>query len=301
MNTQTSVISDSIYLSQNSRDYVVRVSSAKPVFLVRDRRSIRYELMKRMCWSCSALCGYGNTAKPISTSFMSRSITTKQMLGKNTPLPTNSPDSLQFEPRPIENARYEDYYNSVIAPDLLTMTYTQHTKGQMQSTRTNALRTWDGSSPYHKNRPLRPLRGNNKVLKPLPEMRTFRNVPKIEAIYVHTMVKQALLDRSSLLPAVMALQSITGQKPEIINARKGVAPWKLRAGVPVATKVKLQGAPMYQFLATLIEVVLPSLKDFTGISEATGDTNGNIGFGLPPSAMARFPEIEGMILPPHLY
>lgn len=228
----------------------------------------------------------------LSWSTPSRTVTTKQILSRNPPVPTNSPLSLQYEPRPAEYARYEDFYNEVIAPDLLVMTYTQYSAGEARSVKTNAKREWDGSSPYHAGRPQRPLRGG-KVLKPLPEPRTFRNVPRITAVYVHTMLKEALEDRPKLLSAFMALQTITGETPELVSSKKSVAPWKLRSGVPVACKVKLQGPPMNQFLSTLFEVILPSLKDFTGIADSTGDTNGNLAFGLPGAAMSRFPEIEG--------
>ena len=129
-------------------------------------------------------------------------------------------------------------------------------------------------------------------MKPIPEARTFRNVPAISAVYVHTMIKEALEDRSKLVSAFMALQAITHEKPILINSRKSVAPWKLRAGVAVGVQVKLQGPPALQFLATLIELILPSLKDFTGVNSTSGDTNGNLAFGLPPAAMSRFPEIE---------
>lgn len=191
----------------------------------------------------------------------------------------------------MEHARYDDYYSDVIAQDLLVMTYNQLGADQIRSTKVNALRQWDDSSPYHKGRPQRPLRGG-KVLKPLPEPRTFRNVPKISCVYVHTMVKEALEDRSKLLSAFMALQTITGVKPDLVMSKKSVAPWKLRSGIPVAVNVKLQGPPMNQFLSTLFEIILPSLKDFTGVSASTGDTNGNLAFGLPSAAMSRFPEIE---------
>ncbi|KAJ8606596.1 hypothetical protein MRB53_040825 [Persea americana] len=83
-------------------------------------------------------------------SSLARSITTKQILSSNPPIPKTSPESLQYDPRFIERARYEDYYNDVIAPDLLAMTYTQLGEGQARSTKVNALREWDGSSPYHK-------------------------------------------------------------------------------------------------------------------------------------------------------
>lgn len=221
----------------------------------------------------------------------SRTVTTKQILSKNPPIPKNSPLSLQYEPRPTEYARYEDYYNDVIAPDMLVMTYFQYADGEARPMKTNAMREWDGSSPYHKNRPQRPPRGG-KVLKPLRESRTFRNVPKISAVHVHTMLKEALDDRQKLLSAFMALQTITGETPELVLSKKSVALWKLRAGVPVAVKVKLQGPPMHQFLSTLFEVILPSLKDFTGIADSTGDTNGNLAFGLPTGTLSRFPEIE---------
>ena len=224
-----------------------------------------------------------------------RHLTTKQILGKNPPLPSTSTDSIHYEPRDLERSRLEEYYHAVLAPDLMTMQFHQLTDHDRatQQVRTNDLRSWDGTSPYHKNRPLRPLKGK-KIFKPLHHDRNFRNVPKLEEIYVHTMVKESLQDKSLLLSAYMAVNAITagGPRPEMIDAKKSVAPWKLRQGQSVGLKVKLQGAPMYAFLATLVEIVLPQLKDFTGLSATTGDTTGNIAFGLPPSAMARFPEIE---------
>lgn len=228
---------------------------------------------------------------PVNGLRSARTVTTKQILSKNPPIPKSSPLSLQYEPRPTEYARYEDFYNDVIAPDMLVMTYSQYSAGEARSVKTNALREWDGSSPYHKGRPQRPLRGG-KVLKPLAEPRTFRNVPRISTVYIHTMIKEALEDRQKLLSAFMALQTITGETPELVLSKKSVAPWKLRAGVPVACKVKLNGPPMNQFLSTLFEIILPSLKDFTGIADSTGDTNGNLAFGLPGAALSRFPEIE---------
>lgn len=230
---------------------------------------------------------------PASSCLRSRGLTTKQILGKNPPLPATSTESIHYEPRDLERSRFEEYYHDVLAQDLMAMQFHHMTDGERasQKVRTNELRAWDGSSPYHKNRPLRPLRGK-KVFKPLSEARTFRNVPRIEAIYVHTMVKESLQDRSKLLSAFMAINSITGARPEFIDAKKSVAPWKLRQGQAVGMKVKLQGAPMFRFFATLVEVVLPQMKDFTGIAASTGDTTGNIAFGLPASAMSRFPEIE---------
>lgn len=109
---------------------------------------------------------------------------------------------------------------------------------------------------------------------------------------VHAMVKNAITNKFALLSAVMAIQAITGKKPEIRYAKKGVATWKLRQGMPIACKATLTGTDMYAFLSTLFEIVLPRSKDFAGFPIASGDGTGNISFGLTSQGLAQFPEIE---------
>lgn len=213
----------------------------------------------------------------------------KPVLGRLQPLPKHSPKSVSFLPGPSAPCRLLDHYHTTLASDLMVLTYSHHDPSA--PAKTNELRQWDGSSPYHINRANRPLRGN-KQFSPLPRPITFRNIPALQKVVVHTMVKEALGNESALLSARLAIQSITGSRPSVVHAKTGLAPWKLRVGVPVATKVTLTGRPMYHFLSTLVEIVMPKLKDYPGVRATTGDGAGNVSFGFPPEAMAMFPEIE---------
>ncbi|KAF8980949.1 hypothetical protein BGZ46_003450 [Entomortierella lignicola] len=135
------------------------------------------------------------------------------------------------------------------------------------------------------------LKGN-KHIKPAPKAPSPRHIPELVKIDVHCMMKEALVSKFNLLSGFMAIQSITGEMPEIINSKKGVHPWKLRAGNPIGCKVTLKGDKMYQFLDKLVEIVLPRMKEWPGLPESAGDATGNIGMGFPPSALSLFPEIE---------
>ncbi|KAG0335815.1 hypothetical protein BG004_008308 [Podila humilis] len=135
------------------------------------------------------------------------------------------------------------------------------------------------------------LRGK-KHIKPSPRPSSPNEVPELVKIDVHCMMKEAITSKYNLLSGVMAIQSITGETPEIIFAKKGVHNWKLRKGMPIGCRVTLKGDKMYQFLDKLVEVVLPRLKEWPGLPEGSGDGTGNIGMGFPPSALSLFPEIE---------
>ncbi|KAG4304309.1 hypothetical protein PORY_002284 [Pneumocystis oryctolagi] len=221
---------------------------------------------------------------------ISASISTKQLLGKHYSYPSSSLLSPLFYPQQISQNRLLDHYRTTLSQDILALTYTHQSRENPK--KRNIIRYWDGSSPYHKNRPSRAPRGN-KPIKPIEEPRTHRNIPALEAAVVHSMIKDAINNKTALLSMVMALQCITGLKPEIINAKTGVAPWKLRSGMPIATKVTLKGAEMYRFLTVLIELVLPRMKDFvSGFKANSGDSTGNICLGFPSDALALFPEIQ---------
>ncbi|KAF9582580.1 hypothetical protein BGW38_011008, partial [Lunasporangiospora selenospora] len=135
------------------------------------------------------------------------------------------------------------------------------------------------------------LKGN-KHIKPAPKASTPTNVPELVKIDVHCMMKEALVSKYNLLSGFMAIQAITGEMPEVIHSKKGVHPWKLRAGNPIGCKVTLKGDKMYQFLDKIVEIVLPKMKEWPGLPESAGDATGNIGMGFPPSALSLFPEIE---------
>ncbi|RUP45238.1 ribosomal protein L5 domain-containing protein [Jimgerdemannia flammicorona] len=136
-------------------------------------------------------------------------------------------------------------------------------------------------------------RKGNKPLRPTPPLSSPKTIPQLHKITVHAMVKEAINNKASLLSAFMALQCISAARPEIIYARRSVASWKLREGMPIGVKVELRGDNMYQFLDKLVEIVLPRLKEWHGLPLSAGDGNGNLAIGFPPSALALFPEIEG--------
>jgi large subunit ribosomal protein L5 len=90
--------------------------------------------------------------------------------------------------------------------------------------------------------------------------------------------------------AVNELTKITGQKPVITRAKKSIATYKLRAGMPIGTMVTLRGDKMYDFLQKLVSVALPRIRDFRGISDKSFDGRGNYSLGLKEQML--FPEIK---------
>lgn len=121
---------------------------------------------------------------------------------------------------------------------------------------------------------------------------TFRNIPQLERVTVHSMVSLATENSSYLHVAGMALQAITGAKPEAHKARHSVNQWGLRVGKYVSLTCEIRGEDMYHFIAKCIDVVMPKIKDWRGVRGSSGDSSGNITFGLTPDQTALFPEIE---------
>lgn len=114
-------------------------------------------------------------------------------------------------------------------------------------------------------------------------------VPKITRITVNMGVGEAVADKKAMDGAVSDLTALTGQKPIITKSRKAIASFKLRAGVPVGAKVTLRGARMYEFLDRLINVAMPRIRDFRGVSARSFDGRGNYSFGVKEQII--FPEI----------
>ena len=157
------------------------------------------------------------------------------------------------------------------------------------------LRSWDDSSPYHKNRPLRPPQG----VPQLPLLRrpiTFANVPSISRITVSSVVRDAQTDSAYLHVAGMVLQAMSGVRAKVHLARRsytmGRSTFNQRAGKPIAVSVNMTGETMYDFLAKLVEVVMPRIKDWKGIPGSSGDGSGNLGFAMSNEVVGGFPEIE---------
>lgn len=109
---------------------------------------------------------------------------------------------------------------------------------------------------------------------------------------VHSFVQEATKGREPLDVASMAIQAITGVSVQLRQARHNVVQWGMRAGKRVAVVSELKGEDMYHFLSKLVDVVMPKMKDWRGIKGSSGDTSGNITFGMRPEEVAYFPEIE---------
>jgi large subunit ribosomal protein L5 len=115
-------------------------------------------------------------------------------------------------------------------------------------------------------------------------------VPKPEKIVVNMGVGEAPKDARLLDGAVKDLTMITGQKPAIRRARKSIATFKIREGMPIGASVTMRGDRMWDFLDRLMSIVLPRIRDFRGLNERSFDGRGNYSFGLTEQLV--FPEID---------
>lgn len=115
-------------------------------------------------------------------------------------------------------------------------------------------------------------------------------VPKVEKIVVNVGLGEAIQNAKALDAAVEDIAQITGQKPVITRAKKSIAGFKLREGMPIGVKVTLRGERMYHFMDKLFNVALPRVRDFRGVSSKAFDGRGNYTLGLKEQLI--FPEIE---------
>lgn len=115
-------------------------------------------------------------------------------------------------------------------------------------------------------------------------------VPRIEKITLNMGVGEAAADKKALEAAVDDLALIAGQKPVRTNARKSVASFKIREGWPIGCKVTLRGSRMYEFLDRLINIAIPRIRDFRGLTDRAFDGRGNYNFGIREQIV--FPEIN---------
>ncbi|WP_058300206.1 50S ribosomal protein L5 [Gorillibacterium timonense] len=122
------------------------------------------------------------------------------------------------------------------------------------------------------------------------DYKTVMQVPKLEKVVINMGVGDAVANSKVLDSAVQDLQIIAGQKPVITRAKKSIAGFKLREGMPIGVKVTLRGERMYHFLDKLFNVALPRVRDFRGVSSKAFDGRGNYTLGLKEQLI--FPEIE---------
>ncbi len=122
------------------------------------------------------------------------------------------------------------------------------------------------------------------------EYENVMQIPKLEKVVVNMGVGEASQNQRALDGAMEDLSKITGQKPQLRRARKSVAGFKIREGMPVGARVTLRGERMWEFLDRLISIALPRVRDFRGISPRSFDGRGNFALGLREQLI--FPEIS---------
>ncbi len=115
-------------------------------------------------------------------------------------------------------------------------------------------------------------------------------VPRISKITVNMGVGEAAADKKMMDAAVADLTKITGQKPLVTKSRKAIASFKIRAGLAIGAKVTLRCARMYEFLDRLINIAMPRIRDFRGVSPRSFDGQGNYSLGVKEQII--FPEIQ---------
>jgi large subunit ribosomal protein L5 len=136
-------------------------------------------------------------------------------------------------------------------------------------------------------------RYRNEVIPQLMAEFGYKNVmqvPKLEKIVVNIGLGEAIQNAKAVDAAVADLMAITGQKPVVTRAKKSIAAFKLRAGMPIGAMVTLRGRRMYEFLDRLQSVAMPRIRDFRGVSPNSFDGRGNYTLGLREQIV--FPEID---------
>ncbi len=115
-------------------------------------------------------------------------------------------------------------------------------------------------------------------------------VPSIQKTIVNVGVGEAVINKKAIELVRQQVELITGQKTVVTKARKSIAAYKIREGLPIGVKVTLRGEKMFQFLDKLINIVIPRLRDFRGITPSSVDAHGNLNLGFTEQTI--FPEIE---------
>ena len=134
---------------------------------------------------------------------------------------------------------------------------------------------------------------SNEIMSAMKEKFGYKNVmqiPKLEKIVINMGVGEARENAKVLDAAVKDLETITGQKAVITRAKKSVANFKLREGMPIGCKVTLRGEKMYEFADRLVNLALPRVRDFRGVNPDAFDGRGNYALGIKEQLI--FPEIE---------
>ncbi|MEJ7934296.1 50S ribosomal protein L5 [Sphingobium sp. AN558] len=132
-----------------------------------------------------------------------------------------------------------------------------------------------------------------EIAKAMTEKFGYKNVmevPKIEKVVLNMGVGEATQDKKKVTQAAEEMEQIAGQKPVITKAKKSIAQFKLREGMPIGAKVTLRRERMYEFLDRLVNIAMPRIRDFRGLNPKSFDGRGNYAFGIKEQLI--FPEIS---------
>jgi large subunit ribosomal protein L5 len=168
-------------------------------------------------------------------------------------------------------------------------------KGEPKAARGAAQEEKSAEAPQHaaKERPRLRVRFEKEVASALLKELELKNpmaVPRLNKIVVNMGVGEATQNAKIIDPAVNELGQITGQKPVVTKAKKSIAAFKVREGMPIGAMVTLRGDRMYEFFDRLVTIVLPRVRDFRGVSTKSFDGRGNYTLGLHDQLI--FPEID---------
>lgn len=134
---------------------------------------------------------------------------------------------------------------------------------------------------------------NSEAVKGLMEKFNYKNVneiPKLEKVVLNIGCGEVVTNSKAIESAVADMTMIAGQKPIITKAKKSIAAFKLREGMPIGVKVTLRGSRMYEFLDKFMNIALPRVRDFRGVNPKSFDGRGNYSIGLKEQLI--FPEID---------
>ncbi|KAH9910083.1 54S ribosomal protein L7 [Xylariomycetidae sp. FL2044] len=207
------------------------------------------------------------------------------------PPPSSDPVARNFAPGPFNLPRIKQTFHSVVASDIMTMMYQHRPPGTPKRPERIRLREWDDSSPYMANRPKRGPRGHD-VLFPLEKDITWQNIPEIRAVHINSYIPLAKKNQDHIIVGRSILQTITGVRPTVTHTKTSVAQWGIVKGDRTGVKVTIRGNQAYEFVDKVIHLVFPKIKEWKGIRGTTGDSTGNINWGLTPQEVMYFPEVE---------
>jgi large subunit ribosomal protein L5 len=134
---------------------------------------------------------------------------------------------------------------------------------------------------------------DDRIAKAMTEKFGYKNkfeIPRLDKIVINMGVGEATQDKKKVEAAAAEMQAISGQKPVIAKAKKSIAQFKLREGMPIGCKVTLRRERMYEFLDRLVTIALPRVRDFRGLNAKSFDGRGNYAMGLKEQII--FPEIS---------